>query len=247
MNTIDKTIQKMDTIVQQCTEQNLRAGFFAVLYRHVTLRIKQGIDNKEFEDNERMEQFDILFAQRFFDAYDSYFNRQPATCSWEIAFEASNKKDYMVMQHLLLGINAHINLDLGIAAAETMQGKSMLPLKNDFDKINHILASLVGEVKENIGRVSPVFKLLMSLARGKDELLINFSIFAARDGAWKFALEYHQSHDKKTTLIERDDRIARLGSAIINPGKWLSFLTTLIKWGEYKPTGRKIAIIGQMV
>ncbi len=247
MTTIAHTIEKMDSIVNQCMEKNLRAGFFAVLYRHVTLRIKQGIDNKEFEDNERMEKFDILFAQRFFDAYDAFLSNQPATCSWEIAFEASKKTDFMVMQHLLLGINAHINLDLGIAAAETMQGKSMLPLKNDFDKINHILASLVDEVKNNIGRVSPVFKMLMSLARGRDELLINFSIFAARDGAWKFALEYHSSNDKKTSIIERDDRIARLGSAIINPGRWLSFLVTLIRWGEYKSPARKMAIIGQMV
>jgi len=54
MSSIDSVIQKMDTIVAQCRRENLRAGYFAVLYRYVTLRIKQGIENNEFDDGGRM-------------------------------------------------------------------------------------------------------------------------------------------------------------------------------------------------
>lgn len=61
MQTIDQAILKMDTIVTHCREQNHNAGFFAVLYRHVTIRIKQGIDKKEFEDNAHMEKMDVIF------------------------------------------------------------------------------------------------------------------------------------------------------------------------------------------
>ena len=46
----------------------------------------------------------------------------------------------VILQHLLLGINAHINLDLGIAAVETSPGNQLAPLKNDFDMINKLLA-----------------------------------------------------------------------------------------------------------
>jgi len=36
------------------------------------------------------------------------------------------------MQNLLLGMNAHINLDLGIAAVQTCGGADLIMLKDDF-------------------------------------------------------------------------------------------------------------------
>ncbi|MFW5708410.1 MAG: DUF5995 family protein [Bacteroidota bacterium] len=247
MTTLAHTLEKMDAIVLQCINEGHRAGYFAVLYRYVTLRIKQGVDSGEFEDNARMERFDILFAQRFFDAWEAYFAGREATKSWQEAFAASARNNCMVMQHILLGINAHINLDLGIAASETMKGGSLLPLKNDFDKINRILISLVDEVKANIGKVSPILKWLIALARNKDEILLSFSIFAARDGAWKFALEHHHHPDPPASIRERDLKIARMAHSLAHPGRWLSFLTLLIRWGEYKPVARNIQIIGEVV
>ncbi len=243
MQTIDEAIIKMDAIVAHCREQNHCAGFFAVLYRHVTIRIKQGIDKKEFEDNVRMEKLDVIFALRFFDAYDAWMAEKPASLCWERAFEASNSSNYLVMQHLLLGINAHINLDLGIAAAQTMGTMPMAGLKADFDKINEILASLVDGVKSNILKVSPVFGLLTSLVRGKDELLLNFSIGMARDGAWKFAGEYYNAPNKEECIANRDIKIAQLAHHLTNPGKWLSFLVKIIRWGEYKSVGEKMKIL----
>jgi len=243
MQTIDDAIIKMDAIVTNCREQNHCAGFFAVLYRHVTIRIKQGIDKKEFEDNARMEKLDVIFAHRFFDAYDAWMTEQPASLCWERTFEASEKSKYLVMQHLLLGINAHINLDLGIAAAQTMENKPLEKLKADFDKINQILASMVDQIKRNISKVSPVFGLLTSLARGKDELLLNFSIGMARDGAWKFAREYYTSNSKENCIADRDIKIASLADRLTNPGKWLSFLVKIIRWGEYKSVGEKMVIL----
>jgi len=54
MVSIEQVIHKMDAIVEQCTRKNLRAGYFAVLYRLVTIRIKEEIDADNFDDNERM-------------------------------------------------------------------------------------------------------------------------------------------------------------------------------------------------
>jgi hypothetical protein len=246
MRTIDEAIIKMDAIVTHCMEQNHRAGFFAVLYRHVTIRIKQGIDKKEFEDNARMERLDVIFALRFFDAYDAWMAQKPTSQCWERAFDAAASNKYLVMQHLLLGINAHINLDLGIAAAQTMENQPLEGLKADFDKINDILASLVDGVKNNISKVSPVFGLLTSLARGKDELLLNFSIGMARDGAWKFAGEYYNAHNKEVCIADRDIKIARLADRLIDPGKWVSFLVKIIRWGEYKSVSEKMKILEDM-
>ncbi|MDN3670708.1 DUF5995 family protein [Echinicola jeungdonensis] len=234
MKSIDQVISRMDEIVEECKSKKSRIGYFAVLYRRVTIRIREGIENGEFEDNPRMEKLDILFAQRFFDAYDNYINEDSTTESWLHAFDTSKSSGYLVLQHLLLGVNAHINLDLGIATVETMEGKNLIEIINDFDKINLILAELVDGVKANISKVSPVFGFLIQFANGKDEMLMEFSIRLARDGAWKFANLYFIAEDRALCLNERDERIANLASKIANPGTRLKWMVKLISWTEWK-------------
>lgn len=236
MGSIDKVLQKMDTIVDQCRRESLRAGYFAVLYRFVTHRIKKGIENDEFDDSDRMETLDTLFAQRFFDAFDAYYNHDsgPVTQSWKHAFDSAESSDYIILQHMLLGINAHINLDLGIAAAETMRGEDLERIHDDYDRINAILASLVDEVTSNLSRVSLFFGPMIKLAQGRDEMLVNFSIIIARDGAWDFAHTYRDAQNKELAIRERDEKIAGIARRMTNTGPLLSFVLSVIRRGEFR-------------
>ncbi|GGF17265.1 DUF5995 family protein [Echinicola rosea] len=233
MLSIEEVITRMDQIVADCRTQKSRIGYFAILYRQVTKRIKEGIDLGEFEDNARMERLDIIFAKRFFDAYENYLSGVPTSQSWLCAFDTTKKTGKVILQHLLLGINAHINLDLGIATVQTMQGNGLETIKDDFDKINIILASMVDGVKTNLSIISPLFGFLIQLADGKDELLLNFSIQIARDGAWKFAQEYSTTQDIDRCFMIRDQAIHRIGNKIANPGKffgWIVFVINLTEW-----------------
>lgn len=238
MKTIDEVLIRMDEIVAECKAVNSRIGYFAILYRQVTRRIKQGILALEFEDNPRMEQLDVLFAGRFIEAYETWKTGNKPTQSWLDAFEASKSTKHLVLQHLFLGINAHINLDLGISAAETMEGEPIQGIQNDFNKINAVLAELVDGVKSNISTVSPVFGLLIPLAKGRDEMLLNFSIQLARDGAWKYAGEYYAAIDKPLILADRDQNISKLAKKLINPGKFLSFLVKIVGFAEWKSVAK---------
>jgi hypothetical protein len=234
MHTIDEVIARMDQIVAECKSKSSRIGYFAVLYRQVTIRIKNGILNSEFEDNPRMEKLDVLFAKRFIDAYDAFQSGQKPTASWNHAFEAANSSKHLVLQHLLLGINSHINLDLGIAAVETVDNSDLALLQNDFNKINAVLAELVDGVKNNIGTISPFFNSIIRFAKGKEEILVNFSIKLARDGAWKFANKYQRAEDKMDALQKRDKSIAFLAKGLTNPGLKLRFWVWLIGLSEWK-------------
>jgi hypothetical protein len=138
------------------------------------------------------------------------------------------------LQHLLLGINSHINLDLGIAAVETIDTSDLALLQNDFNKINAVLAELVDGVKSNIGIMSPFFSSLIRFARGKEEILVNFSIKLARDGAWKFAQKYKNAEDKADCIQKRDKAIAFLAKGLTNPGLKLRLWVWLIGLGEWK-------------
>lgn len=240
MTTIAEVLTRLDEIISDCKITTSRIGYFAVLYRQVTDRIRIGILNQEFEDNPRMEKLDILFAKRFIDAYELWNQGKDPSSSWRVAFQASTESNYLVLQHLFLGINAHINLDLGIAASETMAGFPLKGIENDFNKINSILSELVDGVKANISAISPIFGLIIPLAKGKDELLLNFSIQLARDGAWKFAGEYHLDPNKESQIKDRDNSISRIAEKLIKPGKLLSFLVKLIAFAEWKSVIRTI-------
>ena len=234
MDTIEDVLIRMDQIVAECKNLQSRIGYFAILYRKVTRRVRDGILAGEFEDNPRMEQLDVHFAKRFIDAYTLWSAGHAPSESWKSAFEASKNSGHLVLQHLFLGINAHINLDLGIAASETMKDQPILGIEGDFNRINALLSELVDGVKSNISVVSPIFGWLIPLAKGRDETLLDFSIQVARNGAWKYAGEYHADTNKDFQLSDRDKNIAKLAQKLISPGKFLAFLIKIVGFAEWK-------------
>ncbi|SNR98860.1 hypothetical protein SAMN06295967_101382 [Belliella buryatensis] len=247
MKTISDVIHRMDQIIAECHQKQSRLGYFAILYRQVTIRVAEGISCGEFEDNARMEVLDVIFAKRFIDAYEAYIVGKPITLSWQKAFVATENSKYIILQHLLLGINAHINLDLGIAAVQTVGSQPLATIKNDFDKINAVLSELVDSVKTNIGKLSPVFNFLIRFAKGRDEILVNFSIQLARDGAWKFAQSYETSDNRTDSINIRDQIIAGLAEGMINPGKRLSRIISLISLTEWRSVSSNMTQLDEVV
>ena len=63
-----------------------------------------------------MENPDVIFVSYCLIANDPFTHNLPATQGWQVAYEAAAKNDYIILQHLIDGINIHLNIDLGIAA-----------------------------------------------------------------------------------------------------------------------------------
>jgi hypothetical protein len=189
-----------------------------------------------------MEKLDVLFANRYIDAYIAFKTKKPHTGSWRIVFEAQ-QRPLLILQHLLLGMNAHINLDLAIAASETMKGNNLAALINDFNTINRLLSEMSDKVQMRISKVSPLLGLLDRWAGNTDTLLVNFSITIARDGAWKSAAEFHKN-GVSALLTSRDQKISAMGLQLIHPNnKWVRRLIFGIRLAESKNAGKVVAII----
>lgn len=186
-NTIDEVIERLDEVLQWTAAEGSRIGYFAALYRGVTVKVREAIASGLFQDGARMERFDVIFANRYLEALRTYRAGDQPTRSWLFAFESAKGTRPVVLQHLLLGINAHINLDLGVAAAEVAKGSELDALQRDFHTINDILASRVSVVQAQIARVSPLTSLLERVDPTADRAVINFSIERARDQAWTVA------------------------------------------------------------
>ncbi len=218
-NTIDEVIAYLDEIIRESRAKSNRQGYFASLYRRVTVAVKTGIDTKAFEDGDRMGVFDVTFANRYFEAYDAYRQGQPLTESWRVAFQAAEQPGPILLQHLLLGMNAHINLDLGVTAATVCPGSAIQELQADFFKINLVLASLVGECAREFGRVWPIIAWANSFLDTPEEICTAYELQQARNYAWNTALQLSaQPSSGWADAITRQDRIVGAwGQAIFHP------------------------------
>jgi len=232
--TIDDIIDTLEEIIQDCIRKQDPLGYFAALYQKVTIKVKEGIQQGIFEDNPRMEKLDIVFAERYLDAYFNYQKDLPVTESWQRTFDASKRFWPVVLQHLLLGMNAHISLDLGIAAAEVSKGNNLEDLHDDFNKINEILSSLVEEVENDLAGFWPSLKFILKSTRNVDNFLVDFSMKKARDGAWKLAQSLHglPAEALKIQIDKRDQKVARKVRLILHPGWVVRIIFAVIRIGE---------------
>ncbi|HKF20529.1 MAG TPA: DUF5995 family protein [Candidatus Angelobacter sp.] len=217
--TIDDIIRALDGIVDWAWGQKSRIGYFAALYRRVTRAVKDGIAQGRFQNGPRMEALDIHFANRYLQAFEQFRAGQQPTSSWQVAFDAAFHWYPIVVQQLVAGINAHINLDLGIAAAQTSPGDELPSLQADFNTINTVLAELVGTVEKEIGEISPLIDLLQKFGLRTETQIINFNMTIARDAAWNVAVNLAAtSRDLMDAAIaDVDLRTSLLGKLVVSP------------------------------
>ncbi len=238
--TINQVIDALQAIITESVAENSRVGYFAALYYKVTASVRDGIAKGQFEDGARMEKFDVLFANRYLDAFNAWKNERALSESWRAAFETAGHSSKLVLKHLLLGMNAHINLDLGIAAVEVSEN-NMDGVQKDFDAINTIISALTYEVINEINRVSPLLSLL-GLHASNYTILIQFSISNARDGAWCFAEDLLKKRNTTYTdcITARDKTIVQLAQGLAHATGLMRITLWLIHIFEWKKPSRII-------
>jgi Family of unknown function (DUF5995) len=218
-NTIDDVIDSLGAIIQRAWDEASHFGYFAALYRRVTRAVQAGIADNQFSDGPRMEKLDVVFASRYLDALNAYQAQQPLSRCWKVAFDACADNSRLILQHLLAGMNAHINLDLGVASAQVSPGDSIAQLQGDFNTINTVLAAQVAAVEDQMSALSPLVKDLSAVGLKTETTLINFNIDNARKVAWftaeRLAKEPAVLHD--ITIDGLDLAVSLEGRAILYP------------------------------
>lgn len=216
---IDDVIEALDAIIDRAWNQQSRLGYFAALYRRVTRSVRDGFLAGRFQNGALLERLDVVFANRYLNALERFQgNGQPAR-SWLVAFEAAQERTPLVLQHLLAGMNAHINLDLGIAAAAAAPGEQLPQLQPDFDQINAVLAEQAGAVEDELAEISPMLALLEKLGLRTETRILNFSLEKARNLAWATAQRLAATPaDQLDDAIGRQDlEVGLLGRMIVHP------------------------------
>ncbi len=239
---IDEVISQLNDVLDWAIETKNPIGIFPALYVVVTEKVKEGIAaGNVFQDGQRMETLDVIFANRYLEALHQYRNNQKCSSCWKVAFVIAERfPTHVILQELLVGMNAHINLDLGIAAAETAPGDGINGLKKDFYAINKILNALVDDIRTDIAELSPRFALILKYMVGED-VILEFGIKIARDEAWDFAkkLAPLTGEPRLEAIRARDKFSARLGNLVASPGWWQN----LILWWVKRKENTDVALI----
>lgn len=240
--TIDEVIQLLDEIIEVSKQEQCAIGLFTTLYREVTMQIKNGIETGLFQNPERMEKLDVIFANRYLKAYYQFKAKEKCSECWEFSFIKGEEYWSIVVQHLLLGINAHVNLDLGIACAEVSTPESIFDLHSDYNKINEILSNLVEGVEKCLVEIWPTLTYILKLSGKIDNFFIDFSMKTARDGAWKYATEFVllPENQREASIQERDIKITKIARLVSNPGYLVSSVFKLIRLFERGTVAQKI-------
>ena len=219
--TIEDVVRLLTAVVDEARLTRHRRGFFAAIYRQMTLAVQRGIADGVFDDGERMGSFVVTFANRYLGALALCREGQKPTRAWNAAFECAERRDRLILQHVVMGINAHVNLDLGVAASEVAgPGDQILALKPDFERINALIGGLLDPIQAAIGKFSPLLGLVWRLADKPDDEVLNFSFRVAREEAWKHALLLsRQPADDRPAVVDSFDRNAALLARVVNdPG-----------------------------
>ncbi len=220
IESIDSVAESVRSIVSTSMERKSAAGYFAALYLGVTRVVRSGVENSLFTTPDRLVDLTCAFAQRYIDAWHAHDAGGRPSTSWEVAFRAAGEWRPTVLQHLLLGMNAHINLDLGIASAQVAAGDAIGELRSDFDQINNVLAGLIHTIQGELNRISPFYRFVDDVGGSVDRAIINFSIARARAEAWKLATILAAANPAAAArrIAEQDRVVGVLGATILHPG-----------------------------
>jgi Family of unknown function (DUF5995) len=185
---IEGVLAALRTVVDDAARSGDRTGLFAAVYRQVTAAIARGVADGLFDDAERLNRFDAVFAGRYLTALEARRDGRDPGRSWRLAFRAAEDPELVLVQHVVLGINAHINLDLAVAAAQTSPGDGITGLKDDFERINDVLLDVVCELQGALNELSPLLGRLDAVLGRIDEEIFGFKLERARAEAWEAAV-----------------------------------------------------------
>lgn len=245
MKTIEEVLKKLDEIIIWSKTNQSPVGYFACTYRIMTAQVLKGIQQKKFEDNPRMTLLDVAFASRYIEAWENFSNKKKCTNAWYLAFEATKNKDLLILQHIFLGMNAHINLDLGISAASIMPYRKINPLKTDFERINSVIASINQNVQDSLNKICYPVNLIDKLSNGKDNIVLDFAISKARDTSWATAVIASNTPNflKESVISIVDYAAAKVASQILHPKLLTSTLAKELKKCESHDVVKNIEIL----
>jgi hypothetical protein len=202
-----------------------RRCVFLTLYGVVSSEMRDRVARGAFLDSRWVHRYAVAFANLYREALDSYESGRLADVprAWRLCFDAARSGSGLVLQDLLLGVNAHVNNDLPLALTRIAIDPEREQRRRDHDAVNAVLASVMQRATERLAALyAPGFTALDEGAGELDEMLGLFSLEIARDSAWEGAVSLANARNTfESALAGRliSSRAAVLARLLLAPSR----------------------------
>jgi hypothetical protein len=204
MTNHQQVTDRMQSLIQQMENASDRRAIFLRCYLLMTQNMLKAIEVGEFTDPSWVSTLLDRFADYYFDALNAYELNSPATPAvWRLTHRAAGRSETLVLQNLLLGINAHINYDLVLTLVEMLEPEwRKLALQQreeryaDHCHVNHIIGQTIDTVQDEVVEdYSPLLDVVDKMMGRIDEWLISRLITDWRDEVWDEAIHMLETAD----------------------------------------------------
>lgn len=186
----NKVIDEMTDRWQPLDASCSHSALFALTYLRTTQEFARTVqkDPGTFTEDPWIRHEDAIFAQYYFNAWDSYHAGRSVPLAWKIAFDNANNPNIEGMGDLLLGMNAHINRDLPYTlAAVGLLHPDGSTRKPDHDAVNQFLDRVIDPLQVELAqRYDPIFTVARDLSPFEEVGALQ-GIRALRENAWRNA------------------------------------------------------------
>jgi hypothetical protein len=216
------TLERMGTRIGALRAAGDDRRIFLSVYATMTKAIHDAIVDGRFMDPAWTATLTTRFATLYFDAEQAWEEgSDDCPKPWCAAFAAAGRARVSVIEHALLGINAHIVYDLPFAVAAAMresgdvvagrlQGDTLARRRHDYEVVNHILVETITAAQGVLATESRLSAWLDMLALRLDEYAAEALLRASRTQGWHNALALAVARDDAEADAVRQhlDRVA---------------------------------------
>lgn len=228
---ISALLDKMESTTSAWETAGDNRYIFLKCYTIMSRNMAEGISAGRFADPEWVSRLMAVFADYYFEALFRYEISPDATPAvWRQAHACAEDTRVKTVQHLMLGINAHINYDLPLSLYDclchqwsSLEARERYLRKQDHNTVNAIIAESIDSVQDII--LAPRSKALkmLDVALGRtDEWLIAKAITSWRSRVWNISeqmLGYCDNEEMRRSIIRNTEQDALKKADLILLGK----------------------------
>lgn len=190
--TVDEVRAGFAALEEALRAANDRRAIFVGAYLTITLAMGEAIEAGQFMDGPWVRSYLLNFAQLYMEAFRAFEHGdlEHVPTAWRVSFELSARGEGTALQHLLLGINAHINHDLAIALVRAGIDPDRSMRYDDHTGVNEVLKRTTNTMQDHVERLySPALHFLDEVFGQWDEELSCLMVDRAREIAWSHCLD----------------------------------------------------------
>jgi hypothetical protein len=221
--TLDDVVGGLAALEANFHSRQDRRCVFLTLYGIVSSEMRERVNRDEFSDPAWVHGYAVAFANYYRQALEDYDAGRSATVpkAWRLCFDAATSGRGLVLQDMLMGVNAHVNNDLPLALSEISIEPDRDARYRDHAAVNAVLGAVTERATARLAALyAPGLTTMDDCAGELDEFASLFSLQIARESAWESAVALANARSRaERALVAKliGTRAAVLARLLLSP------------------------------